>query len=335
MMGKTFSLHLAVKRMLHLLQGLFILGLMGFLLTACSHAASQSPKTDFGDPLSNRTDDVHREGEVHRHINPEEASAQIQLVLVPSELIVGPNRFAVGIFDQGGDLVHDADVHLHFYDLTDQSNPFYESEADAYSLSTERGDVTIFAYEREFSHEGLWGVEVEVTFPDKTQAINGIRFSVVEDSPSIEPGELVPMIQTPTLQDVNRDLSLLSSAEIPNTAFYELSLDKAVSSGKPTLLLFATPSFCQTRFCGPSYEIFSDLESRYRNELNFIHIEVFTGLPDPESNDWAVSPAMERFGLQSEPWIFLIDQDGTVLYRVEGLFTQQEIERHLKTQLGW
>jgi hypothetical protein len=307
---------------------------LGLLLAACSSSASPTPKAEFGQPLSNRTDDVHQEGEVHRHIDPEQANAQIQLVLVPSELIVGPNRFAVGIFDQGGDLVHQADVHLHFYDLTDQSNPGFESEADAYPLSTEDGGVTIFAYEREFPRGGLWGVEVEVTFPDGSQAINGIRFSVASDSPSLGPGEKVPPMHTPTLADAGENLGLLSSAETPNPAFYQLSLDQAMSSGKPTLLLFATPAFCQTRFCGPSYEIFSHLEQRFRGKLNFIHVEVFTGLPDPEANNWAVAPAMEQFGLESEPWIFLIGQDGTVLYRVEGVFTQEEIERHLQDELG-
>jgi hypothetical protein len=307
---------------------------LGLLVTACSSPVSPAPKTEFQQPLSNRTDQVHKEGEVHRHIDPEQASAQIQLVLVPSELIVGPNRFAVGIFDQGGDLVHQADVHLHFYDLTDTANPGFDSEADAYPLSTEDGGVTIFAYEREFPRGGLWGVEVEVTFPDGSQAINGIRFSVAPDSPSLEPGEKVPAIRTPTLADVNQDLGLLTSAQAPNPAFYEQSLDQAMTNGKPTLLLFATPAFCQTRFCGPSYEIFGGLETRHRDAMNFIHVEVFTGLPNPEVNNWAVAPAMEQFGLESEPWIFLIDQDGTVLYRVEGVFTQEEIERHLAAQLG-
>jgi hypothetical protein len=314
------------KLMLRLFKPALILAMLGLLIVACTNAAPESPKTEFEEPLSNRADEVHKEGEVHRHINPDEADEQIQLVLVPSELIVGHNRFAVGIFDQGGDLVHDANVHLHFYDLGDPSNPFFEMEANAYPLSTDQGDVTIFAYDREFSHGGLWGVEVEVTFPDGTEAINGIRFSVADGSPSIEPGEVVPEVQTPTIQDVNQNLSLLSSAETPNPAFYQLSLDQAVTSGKPTMLLFATPSYCQTRFCGPSYD---------RGMMNFIHVEVFTGLPNPESNDWAVSPAMEQFGLESEPWIFLIDQDGTVLYRVEGLFTREEIEQNVKEHLGF
>ena len=310
-----------------------IMLILGIFLASCTTSSSPTPQTEFSEALSNRTEDKHKEGEVHRHINPENATAQIQLVLVPSEVIVGPNRFAVGIFDQGGDMVHEADVHLHFYDLTDHSNPFFESEADAYSLSTERGDVTIFAFDREFSHAGDWGVEVEVTFPDGSEALNGIRFFVEEGSPSIKPGDKAPVIHTPVSVDVDQNLRLLSSAEKPNPDFYTTSLDESLSSGRPTLLLFATPAFCQTRFCGPSYEIFNELYGFYKDQINFIHVEVFSGLPNPEINNYAVTPAMEKFGLESEPWVFLIDKNGSVLYRVEGLFTLDELKKNINAFL--
>lgn len=320
--------------MLRNIYKVFVVLILGVFLASCTASSSPTPETEFGEALSNKTEDFHNEGEVHRHVNPEHATAQIQLVLVPSEIIVGPNRFAVGIFDQGGNMVHEAGVHLHFYDLTDHSNPFFESEADAYSLSTKRGDVTIFAFDREFSHAGDWGVEVEVTFPDGSEALNGIRFFVEEDSPSIKPGDKAPVIHTPVFADVDQNLSLLSSAERPNPAFYTTSLDESLSSGRPTLLLFATPAFCQTRFCGPAYDIFNELFQVYKYDINFIHIEVFTGLPNPALNNYAVSPAMQKFGLESEPWIFLIDKDGVVLYRVEGLFTVEELKTNIKTHLG-
>jgi len=320
--------------MLRNIYKVFVVLMLGVFSASCTASSSPTPKAEFGEALSNKTGDFHNEGEVHRHVNPENATAQIQLVLVPSEVIVGPNRFAVGIFDQGGDMVHEAGVHLHFYDLTDHSNPFFESEADAYSLSTDRGDVTIFAFDREFDHAGDWGVEVEVTFPDGSEAINGIRFFVTEESQSIKPGDKAPVIHTPVSADVNLNLSLLSSAEKPNPAFYATSLDESLSSGRPTLLLFATPAFCQTRFCGPSYEIFNELYGIYNDEINFIHVEVFSGLPNPEVNNYAVTPAMERFGLLSEPWVYLIDKEGVVLYRVEGLFTLDELKKNINTFLG-
>ena len=142
------------------------------------------------------------------------------------------------------------------------------------------------------------------------------------------------MVETPTLASGKNELSKLTSAAKPVSAFYELSLDKALASGKPTVLLFATPAFCQTRFCGPMYEVSGELHRRYGGKANFIHVEVFTGLPNPAENNWQTAPAMQAFGLRTEPWLFIIRRDGVIAYRVEGLFTADEVESHLQVALN-
>ena len=76
------------------------------------------------------------------------------------------------------------------------------------------------------------------------------------------------------------------------------------------------------------------LQKRHNDTLNFVHVEVYTGLPNPAETDWQLDPAMTAFGLQTEPWLFLIDKTGTITYRVEGLFTEDEIDQHLKLLLG-
>jgi hypothetical protein len=113
-----------------------------------------------------------------------------------------------------------------------------------------------------------------------------------------------------------------------------LSLDQAIASGKPTVLLFATPAFCQSRLCGPAYDVVEQVRKDVGDSANFIHIEVYAGLPNPAATNWQVVPAMQAFGLSSEPWVFFIDHTGTVIYRIEGLVTAEEIERHLKSLVG-
>jgi len=43
---------------------------------------------------------------------------------------------------------------------------------------------------------------------------------------------------------------------------------------------------------------------------------------------------MTGFGLTTEPWLYLIDGDGTIVYRGEGVFTTAEVERQLQALLG-
>jgi hypothetical protein len=246
---------------------------------------------------------------------------------------VGANRFAVGLFDKDGQAVNDAEVHFHYYDLTNPNAPVLESEADATRLQTPDGLTTVFAQDREFDRAGDWGVEVQATFADGTASIKRIGFQVLAETTSPIPGETAPSVETMTRGDVGDDLSLLTSSLTPNPAFYEESLATAMTNGKPTVLLFATPAFCQTRFCGPAYEITSELQAKYGDQLNFIHVEIYTGLPDPSKTNWEISPVMTAFGLSTEPWIFLIDRKGVVVYRVEGLFTADEVEHYIPALL--
>lgn len=310
------------------------------LLVACSGGAEATESEgNFETPISNQVE-VHEEsahsdaeGHEHVHLDPAEATAEMGVALVPSQLVVGLNRFAVGLFDVGGQVVHEAEVHFHYYDLTNPDAPVLESHAEATPLHTPDGLTTVFAQDREFAKAGKWGVEIQARFADGTASMKRIGFEVLAESSSPIPGEAVPSVETATGSEVNNDLSKITSAPEPNPAFYEQSLSEAISNGKPTVLLFATPAFCQTRFCGPAYEVTSELQQRYGNEINFVHVEIYTGLPNPADNDWEMAPAMSAFGLTTEPWIFLIDRQGVVVYRVEGLFTTEEIEHYFPTLL--
>src|SRR5688572_25682151 len=103
------------------------------LLVACGAEASPAEsnatvETSFATPLSNQVE-VHdenaseeheQEGEAHAearhgdeghdhtHLDPALATAEMGVALVPSELVVGLNRFAVGLFDADGQAVNDA-----------------------------------------------------------------------------------------------------------------------------------------------------------------------------------------------------------------------------------
>jgi hypothetical protein len=305
----------------------------GILAAACGSAAEE--ETAFGEPLANtvaRHDDA--DGAPHVHLQPEEITAALSVALVPSELVVGPSRFAVGLFDSEGSLILDATVHFHYFDITDRENAVLESEADAERIVAPDGLTVIFAHDREFNRVGEWGLRVEARFPDGGAASHSIGFRVAEDTPTLGPGEVAPALETPTLDDVDGEITLLTSAESPNPELHRLSLAEALDNDNPTVLLFATPAFCETRFCGPVYDMVSEVQPRYADRVNFVYAEALSGLPDPALAGFQPSPAMTAFGLESEPWLFFIDADGKIVYRLEGLWTVDEIERYLGSRLG-
>ncbi len=307
-----------------------------WLLVAAGCGSGDDAGNTFGDPLSN-TVDVHEDGDAgegHDHLVPEDLTATLSVTLVSSELVLGPTRFAVGIFDGEGSLILDATVHFHYYDLTDSENAVLESEADAERLVAPDGLTTIYAHEREFSRAGDWGLEVEARLAEGGAAFQSIGFRVADDTPSLGPGEAAPALDTLTLADVDQDVSRLTSSESPNLELHRSGLAEALANDDPTVLLFATPAFCTTRFCGPVYDMLSELQPLYADRLNFVYVEAFSNLPDPALSGLEPSPAMIEFGLESEPWLFFIDPDGTIVYRVEGFWTSAEIVQQLELRLG-
>lgn len=313
---------------------LILLMFLSLPLAACAPGLGAQIPFGFSPPIPNRltSPDNGQGGEQGQTVQPQTA-AQMQVVLVPSELVIGPNRFAIGLFDSSGRMVSEAAVHLQYFDLSDPNSPRPEAEAEAIRLQTPDGLTTIFAHERDFARSGNWGVAVEARFPDGTSSTRRIAFQVLATSPTLKIGQQVPRIDTPTAADVKNDLTQLASASVRNPAFYEMSLAKAITTGKPTVFLLATPAFCQSRLCGPVYDITGQLQKRFGTVVNFIHEEVYTGLPNPAANNWQVAPAMQAFGLETEPWLYLIDRDGRVAYRVEGLFTAEEVAAHIQALL--
>jgi hypothetical protein len=261
------------------------------------------------------------------------SASALQIVPVASEIVVGPNRFAVGLIDPAKGMIHDASVHFRYFDLSDPAKPTVESEADATRDQTPDGLTTYYAHEREFKRAGDWGVEVQARLPDGTTIVQRAGFRVVADSPTLKPGMRAPALKTRTAADVGGDLKQLSSATAPNAAFYRASLAQAITSGKPTVLVFATPAFCQTRMCGPAYDVVSAVQKQKGDAANFIHVEVYSGLPNPAANGFQLDVAMKAFGLTTEPWVFLIDKNGVITWRVEGPVTEEEIEQHLEPLL--
>lgn len=68
-------------------------------------------------------------------------------------------------------------------------------------------------------------------------------------------------------------------------------------------------------------------------EVNFIHVEVYTGLQD---SDFAPDPAhlapavtAEYWNLPSEPWVLVVDRNGIVQTRFEGVLDPSELTPHL------
>jgi hypothetical protein len=244
-----------------------------------------------------------------------------------SEAVVGRNRMAIGLLRNQAP-VNDpgAKVHLRFFDLDQQNSPVkFEADATYYGQGLPAGFYVAYPT---FEKAGNWGVEIETRLSGQPQpSTSRLRLEVKQKSDTPNVGQPAISVKTPTVKDTP-DLSHLSSGTEIDPAMYQISLDDALKSGKPTALLFATPGFCQTATCGPSLKVLQGLQKTYGDKMNFIHVEVYKypfGESAQRQDGGGLSEPMVAWHLQSEPWLYLIDTKGTIAARFEGGITKEEL----------
>lgn len=136
-----------------------------------------------------------------------------------------------------------------------------------------------------------------------------------EESEVPAPGTDAVSVATPT-EDDHGGVAELCTRE-PDCGAHHVSLDDALADGRPVMLLFATPAYCQTAVCGPAVDLFEDLRTeRDWDDLVFVHSEIFAS--PPTEGEPVVAEPVDAWRLPSEPWLFAIDRDGTVVDRLDG-----------------
>lgn len=124
-------------------------------------------------------------------------------------------------------------------------------------------------------------------------------------------GDTLPAFKTPTFDDPAGVDPVCTRAE--PCPFHTITLEDALTNGKPTVLLISTPEFCQTDVCGPSVEFLIDAASD-RDDVNVIHQEVFADPRNPEPTPFPdVAPFLAELEMEFEPSLFVLDGSGTII----------------------
>ena len=90
---------------------------------------------------------------------------------------------------------------------------------------------------------------------------------------------------------------------------------------EPVVLLFATPALCQSRVCGPVVDVAEQVKRDRPDDAAYIHMEIWN---QNDPNKGAREQVLD-YNLRTEPWLFVINSDGTVSTRIEGAFSIDEL----------
>jgi hypothetical protein len=186
-----------------------------------------------------------------------------------------------------------------------------------------------------FDDAGFWTatltLDVEGLGPQSAEAT-----VAVTEEPGI-PGPGDPALPTENLTMDSADVPLAAidsraanKGEIPDTILHEWTIARAIEEGRPALVVFATPVYCVSRFCGPVTDMIEDLAGRYADRAVFIHVEVWGDFQNQVVNDAALEWLVMPDGSLIEPWLFLIGADGVVIDRWSSLWSEADVETQLE-----
>ena len=113
---------------------------------------------------------------------------------------------------------------------------------------------------------------------------------------------------------------------IPDPELHGTSIASAIEAGHPALVVFSTPVYCVSRFCGPVTDLVAELAAEYRDRADFIHIEIYQDFEAGKVNQAALDWLSTADGDLREPWTFLIGADGRIAASWDTVVTRGEIE---------
>ncbi len=259
---------------------------------------------------------------------------EARLVASPAGRVfdLGPNRYSFGVFTLGRKQVTDADVALYFAPgKTGKAIGPFPAAVESLETppayrgltSTEGPESTTVVYvvpEVDFDKRGEWRAIALFRTPDGLQGTQMSSLVVDRFGGIPKVGEKPPRIHTPTEEDVSELAEI--DTRVPPDQMHRVDFADALGE-RPIVLLFSTPQFCESRVCGPVVDVAEQVNDEFGEEVAFIHMEVFNQ-NDPNKGP---RPQLTAFGLQTEPWLFVIDEDGVVDTRIEGAFSAEEIRQ--------
>lgn len=167
----------------------------------------------------------------------------------------------------------------------------------------------------------------------------------VADIAALDPGQTAalgaqaPTVRTPTLDDVGGDARRVTTDPLPDLRLSRVSTADALATHRPFVLVVDSTRFRTTSACGKAVILARYLADRWPT-VTFIHLEPFVYsivtdtpvldgvLTDPMLTEpaaaWGIGGS--PWGATSMPWVFVVDGNGIVRAKYEGVMGSDDVD---------
>ncbi len=182
-----------------------------------------------------------------------------------------------------------------------------------------------------FPAAGFWQVDV------RARTSHGLRratasFEVAVSSLLPRPGDRAPNTRNPlpSARDVSmRAIDSRAADEdptVPDPELHAVSVADALAANRPVIVVVSTPTFCESRFCGPITDSVAILARTTGNKVAFVHLEVWRNFEanelNPAAQEW-IDPSGTHEG--NEPWVFVVDRNGMIVERFDNVASDADL----------
>jgi hypothetical protein len=280
------------------------------------------------------------------------ASEELIVQAANYEIVAGEDsRFIAGLLTPDQMFVSFGEVDIEFFYLGTEEGEGTAEEgptATGTFLAIEGGDDSatdtpeattategrgVYAADVTFDQAGFWAAQVTADLSDGPLSGRAV-FEVYEDNRYPAVGEKAPRTDNLTVETDDAPREAIDSRArdgepVPDPELHQVTIAESIRRGEPALVVFATPVYCVSRFCGPITDMAAELDKEYGDRVNVIHVEIWRNFQNTVVNKGAAEWVYRDDDL-TEPWIYLIDDKGAIAARWDNVATRQEIEPLLK-----
>jgi hypothetical protein len=191
-----------------------------------------------------------------------------------------------------------------------------------------------------FDEAGVWRATLSMEIDGVARQLT-TDFQVDPTSQIPAPGMPAPKTENLTVASKGVRKGAIDSmadggGEIPDPELHRWTIADAVAEGRPALVLFGTPAYCASQFCGPEVTELQRLAAAHPDRAVYIHVEIwkdFNAQPQVVNEgaaDWLLRELPDGTPEMTEPWLFLIGSDGIIADRWGPLFDTGEVAAALE-----
>lgn len=281
-----------------------------------------------------------------------EDTTELSIAIASFDLAAGEDRrLLAGVFTPERQLLGFGDVTFQLGFLGDGSDPETELDQqvsapflpvagmepaatfDTPTLLEDPDSQGVYAGQVDFDEPGIYGLRVIAELEDGRQLEGNTTFNVAAEREVFDVGEQAPRTENLTIADVEAgrvapvavdSRAQAEDAEIPDPQLHDKTVAGSLEAGRPVVVAITTPVYCASRFCGPLTTVMAELADDYADRADVIHIEVWEDFEEQQLNAAAAEWIQTQAG-GNEPWVFLVDGDGTIMARWDNVLDTDEL----------